>query len=642
MNDNRDRLDSRLKSAKAAEADLPFDVDEVRARYDHEREIRLNRRPEGNAQYSSLPELAKKDDRFAAMLRDRWTPVVPRAPLTDSVQVLVIGAGYGGLLAGARLVQQGIDSKSIRLLDVAGDVGGTWYFNRYPGAMCDIESYTYMPLLEDLGYVPSEKYAHQPELLHHSQLIAKKYGLYENACFNTTCTGLEWNESRRMWSVITNRGDRFHAQFVIMNFGTLTQPKLPGAPGVEKFRGHMFHTSRWDYDYTGGDTTGGLANLHNKRVAIVGTGATAIQVVPHLGADSKRLTVFQRTPSSVDVRDNRATTPDFASSYLKKPGWQKERMDNFTLITQANVPGIPDLIQDGWTKVTRNLNHEFRVFRKNQTKLKLDPKSIGRMIEVADMKQMHSVRTRAEMVVKDPETAEKLKPWYQQFCKRPCFHDEYLPTFNRANVELVHDPHGIERITADGIVSNGKEYAVDCIVFATGFEVGFQASERGFMVGGYDIVGRGGVKLSEKWSKGPRTLKSFSTHGFPNFFMQNAPQGTFTTNFVQKLDEEAQHVGYLIGKMNREGIVVYDPSKKAEDKWCDAIYRRSGRGAKFLKRCTPGYYNREGKISEGKTLNSTWGNSFLGNPLHFFELLRKERDENTVFDEIDIEYAAKL
>ena len=625
------------RALRELEVDLPFNVDEVRARYDHERDIRLKRRPEGHGQYISLPELAKGDARFAAMLRDRWTPVIPRPPLSDTVHVLVIGAGYGGLLAGARLVQQGVDPKSIRLLDAAGDVGGTWYFNRYPGAMCDIESYTYMPMLEELAYIPSEKYCHQPELLLHSQMIAEKYGLYQNACFHTTCTGLEWKESRKVWSVSTDRGDQFYARFVIMNFGTLTQPKLPGASGVEKFRGHMFHTSRWDYEYTGGDTTGGLINLHGKRVAIVGTGATAIQVVPHLGAHAKHLTVFQRTPSSVDVRNNRKTTPDFVASNLQKPGWQKERMDNFTIITQTNVPGVRDMIKDGWTKIMRNLNQEFITLRKNKDKLELDSKVISRMMEVADMKQMHSVRTRAETIVTDLRTANHLKPWYQQFCKRPCFHDEYLPTFNRPNVELVHDPLGIERITENGVVSNGKEYKVDCIVFATGFEIGFQASERGFMVGGYDIIGRGGMKLSEKWSKGPRTLKSFSTHGFPNFFMQNAPQGTFTTNFVQKLDEEAQHVSYIIAKMKREGIVVYDPSKRAEEEWCDTIYRRSGRGEKFLKKCTPGYYNREGQVIEGKSLNSLWGG-----PIQFFQLLQKERSENTVFAGIDLEYSAKL
>ena len=625
------------QTGNVLEANLPFDVDQVRAKYDLERDIRLERRPEGHKQYVSISELAKQDERFAAMLRDRWAPVLPRPPLTDTVHVLVVGAGYGGLLAGARLVQQGIDPHGIRLLDAAGDVGGTWYFNRYPGAMCDIESYTYMPLLEELGYIPTEKYCHQPELYRHSQMIAEKYGLYHNTCFSTTCTGLTWNESRKMWAVSTDRGDRFHAQFVVMNFGTLTQPKLPGVPGVETFRGHMFHTSRWDYDYTGGDTTGGLTGLRDKRVAIVGTGATAVQVVPHLGAHAKRLTVFQRTPSSVDVRDNRATTPDFVAANLQKPGWQKERMDNFTIITQTNVPGVPDMIQDGWTKITRNLNQDFIRLRKNKIKLNLDSKTITRMMEVADMKQMHSVRARADTIVHDRATADKLKPWYQQFCKRPCFHDEYLPTFNRSNVELAHDPLGIERITENGIVANGREYSVDCIVFATGFEIGFQASERGFMVGGYDVVGRGGLKLSEKWAKGPRTLKSFSTHGFPNFFMQNAPQGTFTTNFVQKLDEEAQHVGYLIGKMKREGIVVYDPSKAAEDAWCKAIYERSGRGQKFFMNCTPGYYNREGQVIEGKSLKSWWGS-----PIPFFQLLKKERFENTVFDGIDIEYKAKL
>jgi cyclohexanone monooxygenase len=323
----------------AAEPDLPFDPAEVNARYAHERDIRLNKRPEGTGQYVHIDELASRDSRFAAMLSDPWSEVPERAPKMDEVEIAIIGAGYGGLCAGARLVMEGVPSANIRVVDSASNVGGTWYWNRYPGAMCDVESYTYMPLLEELGYIPSEKYAHAPELMAHSQMIAEKWGLYENALFNTKCTGMTWDEGAQLWTITSNRGDAFKAKYVFMNFGTLTRPKLPGAPGVESFKGHMMHTSRWDFSYTGGDSLGGLSKLGDKRVAIIGTGATAVQAVPHLGEHAKELYVFQRTPSSVDVRNNRKTTPEFIAESLSKPGWQKvgQRLQVNTLLSLSTL-----------------------------------------------------------------------------------------------------------------------------------------------------------------------------------------------------------------------------------------------------------------------------------------------------------------
>ena len=492
--------------------------------------------------------------------------------------------------------------------------------------MCDIESYTYMPLLEELNYIPTEKYAHQPELLKHSKMIAEKYGLYEEALFNTQCNGMEWIESQKEWKITTHQGDAFFARFAYMNFGTLTRPKLPGVPGVGSFQGHMMHTSRWDYNYTGGSSLGDLNKLHNKRVAIIGTGATSVQAVPHLGAHSKQLYVFQRTPSSVDVRDNRKTTKEFSDQYMSKKGWQEERMNNFTTMTQSNKIGIPDLIQDGWTKIMRNLNQEFVSKRKEIRKLASNPKEalklIAEMAQLADMKQMHEVRTRAESIVNDTETAKNLMPWYQQFCKRPCFHDEYLPTFNRPNVELVHNVHGIDSITKNGVVMGGKEYKVDCIVFATGFEIGYDVLEPG-----YDIVGRNGIELKKKWKNGPRTYRSMHTSGFPNLIMQNAPQGTFTTNFVQKLNEEAKHAACMISEVRKKRMDTFDASLTAENEWCQKIWDRSKRGQNFFKQCTPGYYNKEGNAKKGKHLNAMYGG-----PLNFFQTLKERRENNEIFD----------
>jgi len=355
-----------------------------------------------------------------------------------------------------------------------------------------------------------------------------------------------------------------------------------------------------------------------------------VQAVPHLGEGAKELFVFQRTPSSVDVRANRATTPEFVSEFMSKPGWQKERMDNFTNMTQTNTPGVKDLIQDGWTKIMRNLNQEFTSKRRELLNAGAGPsqlKLVSQMMELADMKQMHAVRSRADEVVHDSETAEKLKPWYQQFCKRPCFHDEYLLTYNRPNVHLVHDPTGIEKFTETGIVANnGQEYKVDCIVFATGFEIGYDVLDCG-----YPIHGRGGIALSEKWQNGPRTLRSVNSNGFPNMFMQNAPQGTFTTNFVQKLDEEARHAAHVIAQIRSRGLSTFDVSKEAEDEWCEEIYRRSGRGQKFMSKCTPGYYNKEGKMGMGKSLNSMYSG-----PIKFFATLKELRESGRQFDGMDL------
>lgn len=265
-----------------------FDPNALREKYRAERDKRL--RAEGNEQYVEIA------GEFAHYLDDPYTERIERKPLTDNVEIAIIGGGFGGLLVGARLREAGFDD--IRLIEKGGDVGGTWYWNRYPGAACDVESYVYLPLLEELGKIPSEKYAHAAEILQHSRDIATHYDLYRNACLQTEVTELRWDESDDRWVISTDRGDAMRARFVVLANGPLHRPKLPGIPGIEGYRGHSFHTSRWDYEYTGGDENGNLTGLADKRVGIIGTGATAVQCVPHLGAAAKELYVFQRTPSS--------------------------------------------------------------------------------------------------------------------------------------------------------------------------------------------------------------------------------------------------------------------------------------------------------------------------------------------------------
>ena len=278
---------------------LAFDPDALREKYRQERDKRL--RPDGNDQYVEVT------GQFAHYLDDPYVEPIVRDPIAVDVEVVVVGGGFGGLLAGARLKEAGITD--VRLVEKGGDFGGTWYWNRYPGAQCDVESYIYLPLLEEIGYIPKEKYTRAPEILEHSRAIGRHFGLYDGALFQTEVTGMRWDDALGRWLVATNRGDELRARFVCMANGPLHRPKLPAIEGIESFRGHSFHTSRWDYDYTGGDSEGNLTRLAGKRVGIIGTGATAVQVVPHVGAAAEHLYVFQRTPSSIDVRNNRPTDP---------------------------------------------------------------------------------------------------------------------------------------------------------------------------------------------------------------------------------------------------------------------------------------------------------------------------------------------
>jgi cation diffusion facilitator CzcD-associated flavoprotein CzcO len=567
--------------------ELGFDPDALREKYRTERDKRL--RTDANEQYQEMKE------EYAAFLSDPYIAhPTSRLPLTDEVEIAIIGGGFGGLIAGARLKELGFED--IRLIEKGGDFGGTWYWNRYPGAACDTEAYIYLPLLEELDYVPSQKYAHAPEILSHSQNIAKKYNLYESACLETEVTALSWDENASRWIIQTNRKDKFRARFVIMSNGPLHRPKLPGIQGINSFQGHTFHTSRWDYRYTGGDSNGGLNGLKNKRVAIIGTGATAVQCTPHVGEKAKQLYVFQRTPSSIDIRANRKTDPQWASQL--KPGWQKERMENFNILCSGGVLE-EDLVKDGWTEIIRNLI-SMANYRGENTNWDEVPK----LMEIADFQKMEQIRNRAAELVNDPKTAESLKPYYRQFCKRPCFHDSYLQSFNRPNVELVDtNGKGVERITENGVIADGKEYEVDCIIFATGFEVGTSYVRRS----GYDVTGTDGITLSEKWADGMRTLHGVMTNGFPNLFIISNSQAGFTTNFPHAMDETAQHIGYILKQCEKEQLSSIEASRESEDKWVEEIIAVSRFASDFQESCTPGYYNNEGKPNPKSVQNGPYG-----------------------------------
>ena len=555
---------------------VDVDLDALKRKYAEEREKRL--RPDGNDQYVRLA------GQLSHYLDDPYTPVVERAPRTDHVTVAIVGGGFAGLLTAARLIEAGVDD--VRLVDKAGDFGGTWYWNRYPGAQCDTASFVYMPLLEETKHMPTEKYAHAPEILEHCRRIGTQYGLYERALFHTEVTGLRWDEGASRWTVTTNRGDEFTAQFVAMGTGPLHVPKLPGIPGLESFTGHSFHTSRWDYEYTGGDPSGGaLDRLGDKRVAIIGTGATAVQCVPHLARACGTLYVLQRTPSSVDARGNAPTDPAWFDG-IASPGWQREWMENFAANQTAAMPET-DLVQDGWTDIARRIRSKIMTLPPDQ----LTAENMLAAFEVSDFEKMEEIRARVDDVVEDPETARRLKAWYRQLCKRPCFHDEFLQSFNEPGTHLVDtDGKGVERITETAVVVGGTAYEVDCIIYASGFEVGTAFERRA----GFDPVGRDGVALSAHWSDGMRTMHGVYVHGFPNAFLVQFTQGAnLISNVPHNLCESAITIAQVVANTRDLGCSTVEVTEDAEAAWMDLLHT----GVSFLGTgdCTPGYYNNEGQ-----------------------------------------------
>jgi cyclohexanone monooxygenase len=593
---------------------LEFDPHALKRKYVIERDKRIV--PEGNQQYA--PAI---DGRFADFGKDPWVdPDFSRPPIVDHTEVVVAGGGFGGLLVGARLREAGFSD--IRIIEEGGDFGGTWYWNRYPGAMCDIEAHIYLPLLEELNYAPRHRYAYAPEMLEHSRRIGEHYGLYDKACFQTVITSARWIEADGVWLIETNRGDRMTARYFALACGRQSLPKLPGIPGIDVFEGHAFHSSRWDYRYTGGDSTGNLVGLRDKHVAVIGTGATAVQIVPEVARWAEQLVVFQRTPSSVGVRGQQPTGPDWAD--MSKPGWQKERRENFQRLI-SNIRQELDYVHDGWIEISAMLKPMSSRTVAERLGRRPTQAEIGFLAEVADYRAMNYLRARVEQVVKDPTTAEALKPWYRWFCKRPCFHDDYLQAFNRPNVTLVDTQgQGVERLTRRGLVAGGREYRTDCIIFATGFEAGISYSR----LIGFEIEGTGGRRLSEHWRGGVRTLHGMTTDGFPNCLLVGGNQQTAAAvNAVHLLDEQSRHLAYILSETRRRGAVRLEPSTEAVDGFVDVV-RSSPKNkpqVEYYRACTPGYYNGEGKATRSDELFV--GGRYPDGPMPFYEMLAAWRSD---------------
>ena len=587
-------------------AALVIDTEALRAKYREERDKRL--RPEGNEQY------VEPTGRFAHFVDDPYVERVEREPLFDEVTVAVIGGGFSGLVTGARLKQAGIDD--VRIIEGGGDVGGAWYWNRYPGAMCDTAAMVYLPLLEETGHMPSKKYVFAPEIFGHAQRIATTFGLYDNALFSTQVTSLEWDDASSRWIIRTDRGDAIRARFVTMGTGPLHRPKLPGVPGIETFAGHCFHTSRWDYGYTGGDPSGApMTQLADKRVGIIGTGATAVQCIPRLAADAGELFVFQRTPSSIDVRNNHPIDPEWFATL--EPGWQQRWLTNFATL-QTGGFADEDLVKDGWTDISQRIRD--RVVELVTNGAPLGPETMLQAYEDSDDVKMAEIRARVDTIVQDPATAEALKPWYRQLCKRPCFHDEYLQAYNRPTVHLVDtDGKGVERIDETGVWVAGVHHELDLLIFASGFEVGTTAARRS----GFETTGRGGVTLTQRWADGMQSLHGMHVRDFPNLFIVGPSQGAnLISNITQNLTEAGSTIAAILRRAIDAGAAEVEVSVEAEEAWV-AMLEANPRSFGGNPDCTPGYYNNEGRpVGRRERLNSS---GYPDGPVAYFDHITRWR-----------------
>ena len=577
--------------------DTHLAMEAARDRYRLEREKRL--RKDGLKQFKEL-----KGD-YAEYDRDPFAdPDFTRDPIVEDTEVVIVGAGFAGMLTAVNLLGHGITD--FRIIDKAGDFGGTWYWNRYPGCMCDVESYTYLPLLEETGYMPTMKYAGAPEIFAHCQRIGRQYDLYSRALFQTEIATAEWDDETARWTVATSRGDEISARFFVTAGGILSKAKLPGIDGIETFAGRAFHTSRWDYSFTGGGPTEPMDKLSGKRVGIIGTGATAVQVVPQLAKTAEEVYVFQRTPSAVGVRDNGPTDAEWFANL--EPGWQTERIRNFTKAVTGKKPEV-NLVKDGWTEV---------MWEDTQS-VAATPEE-AEALELSDFETMESLRRRIDEVIEDPETAAKLKPWYGKHCKRVCFHDDYLPAFNKPNVHLVDtDGQGVDSVTPTGVVVDGKEYPIDVLVFASGFEVTTDLNQRL----GFDPKGRGGVAMSERWHDGAHTLHGVLSAEFPNMCMISIVQAGFGTNFLHFLSESAKHVAWLISECIDQDISSIEATPEAEEKWHMKLLTVAGQIAGYSQSCTPGYYNSE----QGQNPNGRRNLTYTGSLIDYVGYLERWREE---------------
>lgn len=582
-----------------------LDLDGMRARYAAER---ARRQPGlGVEQYKFA------EGNYAHLADDPYCPTVtPRDAVEEDVDFLVVGAGIGGILMSNMLLEKGIGN--FRIVDVAGDFGGTWYWNRYPGLRCDVESYIYLPLLEETGYVPTELYSSGQEIFTYLKMLAARLDLPKRALFQTRITGMRWDEESSRWIVTSDRGDRIRARFVSTQSGLFNRPQLPGIPGIDSFRGRIFHSARWDYAYTGGGPGAPMDRIADKRFGLIGTGATALQVVPELAKSARQLTVFQRTPTSVAPRNNGPTDMAWFKSLPK--GWQRQRIHGFNKLSMGEQAECG--VDDGWT-------HYFRRMIDAVTQLPeagRTAQAVAAAQEEADFALNETIRARVDDVVADPAKRAALKAYYRTMCKRPGFSDDYLPAFNRDNVTVVDVSGSETRITADGMCVDGTLHPLDCLIFCTGFEIATSWAHQA----GYDVQGRNGVRISEKWAEGPLTYHGLFSVDFPNMFFMGVTQTAATINIPHMLEEQARHVAFIVQHCLAQGIGVVETTAQAEQAWQVVMRDNVALRRPFQEACTPGYYNGEGRVEDRR---NGIGNGWYMPTTQFFDMWESWRRDGT-------------
>ncbi|WP_262699507.1 MULTISPECIES: flavin-containing monooxygenase [Streptomyces] len=543
-----------------------FDPEAIRRKYLEESEKRRSKK--------SAPSRAVAESTVLSVEDPFVETPLEREPLHDEVDAVVVGGGHTGLMTAVHLRKAGVPR--VRLIEKGAGFGGVWYWNRYPGIRCDVDAYSYMPMLEEVGTMPTEKYAQGDEIRAHAQALAEKFGLDESALLQTQVTGARWDEDADRWIVTTDRGDEIRTRFICLGSGTLDNPSIPDVPGLDEFEGHVFHSSRWDYDYTGGNERGGLTKLAGKRVVVVGTAASSIQFIPELAQYAEEVLVVQRTPVIVIPRNNTPTDPEW---FRNQPaGWQKERIENLTAVVQSppgSKPPTQDILDDsltGLSKMSRNVSPELSAL--------LEGAEPATRMLYGNYAAMEKIRADMASIVNDPDTAEKLKPYYNLGCNRPQFSDTYLQAYNRPNVTLLDtEGHGVEALTAKGVVVGGVEYEADCVVFGTGFEVD---------AGRFPVAGRGGELLSDKWADGVRSLHGVLTAGFPNLLVVGGiPQATHAINFTHQLYDQATHVSTIVRRCLDEGLASVEVRPEAEERWAQQIKEKAAGLPRPALNCAP-------------------------------------------------------
>jgi cyclohexanone monooxygenase len=477
----------------------------------------------------------------------------------ERFDAVVVGAGFGGMYMVHRLQAMGL---KVRAFERGSDVGGTWYWNRYPGCRCDVESMEYSYQFSDelqQEWNWTERYASQPEILAYARHVADRFALRDHIAFERSVVSAIYDDATCTWAVETDRGDHVSTRFLIMATGCLSAANTPDFAGLADFRGDRYHTGAWPAE--GVDFTG-------QRVGVIGTGSSAIQSIPLIAQQAAHLTVFQRTPNYSIPAQNRPLDRQFINHtkahYAELRAQNRQQPAAFG----ANYPRRTDSVltassQERQRRFEEYWAHGGFMFLGAFGDIAIDMRANAIAAEF--------VRNKIRSIVNDPETAERLCPTTVLGCKRLCADTGYFETYNRPNVELVDvSRHPIERITPDGIVTNGRNYPLDSIVFATGFDAMTGALLR------CDIRGENAVTLREQWAAGPRTYLGLMTVGFPNLFMITGPGSpSVLANMITGVEQHADYIARFIDWADSKGIRAIQPESAAENEWLDIVNTRA-------------------------------------------------------------------